>query len=152
MVLLYRAMREKNGQPKIGRSPRLLGVRLGTDIDVEQIPIHRLDERGFLQEVLVKLINSGNLVDVVIKNNKGMSASLSIEALPIFRKPPEFGGTGRDPLWKIDDSKISGNIEVVRDSPTHVSIRPRQTMLLELYETALTNTQKDWQKVTVTDR
>ena len=33
--LYYRGMAEKDGKPKIGRSARLLGVRPGTDIDVE---------------------------------------------------------------------------------------------------------------------
>jgi hypothetical protein len=32
--LYYRGMAEKSGQPKIGRSARLLGVRPGADIDV----------------------------------------------------------------------------------------------------------------------
>ena len=133
--------------PRLGDRLGCWGFAKGKDIDVEQIPIQWLDEPYFLEEVLAEKINSGNRVDVAIKNHKGMSAFLSIEALPTFRKPPEFGGTGKDPLWQIDDSRISGNIEIVQDSPTHVSIRPRQTMPLELYETALANTQKDWQKV-----
>lgn len=54
---------------------------------------------------------------------------------------------GRDPLWQIEDSQISGDLEAVQDSATHVSIMPRATMLLEKYETALANTQNDWQKV-----
>lgn len=68
-------------------------------------------------------------------------------SFPNFRKPPAFGGIGKDPLWKIDDSKLVGDIEAVQDSPTHVSIMPRTTMLLEKYETALACTQKDWEKV-----
>jgi hypothetical protein len=146
MALLYRGMREENGKPKIGRSPRLLGVRIGTDIDVEQIPVACLDEQGYLRSP-AEQINSGEMLDIVIRNNKGMSTSLSIDALPAFRKPPEFGGTGKDALWQIDDSKIIGDIEAVQDSQTHVSIMPRQTMLLEKYETALANTQNDWEKV-----
>lgn len=146
MALLYRAMIEENGKPKIGRSPRMLGVRLSTDIDVEQIPINWLDEQGSLRPS-VEQINSTTTAEVAIRNNKGMSTSLSIEALPAFRKPSEFGGTGKDPLWQIDDCKILGNIEAVQDSPTHVSIMPRQTMLLEKYETAIANTQDYWEKV-----
>jgi hypothetical protein len=37
--------------------------------------------------------------------------------------------------------------EAVQDSATHVSIMPRVTMLLEKYETALANTQNDWERV-----
>jgi hypothetical protein len=47
----------------------------------------------------------------------------------------------------IDDSKITGELEAIQDSPTHVSILPRATMLLENYEAALANTQNDWEKV-----
>jgi hypothetical protein len=129
MALLYRAMREENGKPKLGRSPRLLGVRLGIDIDIEQMPRDWLNEQGYLQQAQDR-INSGDLVDVALKTNKGMSTSLSIETLPAFPKPPEFGGTGKDPLWQIDNGKIVDDIEAVQDSPTHVSIMPRQTMLL----------------------
>ncbi len=76
-----------------------------------------------------------------------MSTSLSIESLPAFRRPTAFGGAGRDPLWQIEDSKIGGDLEAVQDSDTHVSIMPRVTMLLEKYETALANTQNDWERV-----
>jgi len=47
--LYYRGMAEENGKPKVGRSARLLGVRLGIDIDVEQMPRNWLDEQGFLR-------------------------------------------------------------------------------------------------------
>ncbi len=137
---------EEDGKPRIGRCPRLLGVRLGRDIDVERMPRGWLDENGYLLPSEER-VNSGQQVDVAIRNNKGMSTSLSIEGLPNFRKPPAFGGIGKDPLWKIDDSKLVGDIEAVQDSPTHVSIMPRTTMLLEKYETALAYTQKDWEKV-----
>jgi hypothetical protein len=73
-------------------------------------------------------------VAVAIRNTKGMSVSLSIESLPAFRRPATFGGMGKDPLWQIDDRKITGELEAVQDSPTHVSILPRATMLLEKYE------------------
>ena len=76
-----------------------------------------------------------------------MSTSLAIESLPAFRRPTAFGGTGKDPLWQIEDSKITGNLEAVQDSLTHVSIMPRTTMLLEKYKAALANTQNDWEKV-----
>lgn len=149
MALLYRAMRDDGGQPKIGRSPRMLGVRLGIDIDVEKMPRNWLDSEGYLRSPKER-INSGDLVDVAVRNNKGMSTSLSIEMLPDFRKPIEFGGRGKDPLWQIDRSQILGDIEAVQDSPTHFSIMPRKTMLLEKYETALANTQIFWKKTSAT--
>lgn len=144
--LYYRGMAEENGKPKVGRSARLLGVRPGIDIDIEQMPRDWLDEEGYLRPE-VERIFSGELIAVAVRNTKGISTSLSIESLPAFRRPVTFGGTGRDLLWQIEDSKIIGDLEAVQDSATHVSIVPRTTMLLEKYEAALANTQDDWKRV-----
>ncbi|NES85850.1 MAG: hypothetical protein F6K10_33160 [Moorea sp. SIO2B7] len=78
--------------------------------------------------------DSGKQLEVAIRNTKGMSTSLSIEGLPPFRKPAAFGGTGKDSLWQIEDIHITGDLEAVQDSATHVSIMPKVTMLLEQYE------------------
>jgi hypothetical protein len=144
--LYYRGMSEQNGKPKIGRSARLLGIRPTIDINVEQMPIGYLDKQGYLLPES-KRENQGELVTVAIKDDKGMSVSLSIEGLPSFRKPSEFGGNGKDALWQIDDTKIIGDLQAVQDSSTHVSILPRATMALARYEAALANTQQDWQRV-----
>ncbi|MGK7874473.1 MAG: hypothetical protein AB4426_14545 [Xenococcaceae cyanobacterium] len=142
----YRGMAEKNGKPKLGRSARLLGIRPGVDIDIAHMPRGWLDKQGYLHPESER-DNSGVKVEVVIRNTKGMSTSLSIEGLPPFRKPVAFGGTGKDPLWQIEDSHITGDLEAVQDSATHVSIMPRDTMLLERYEAALVKTQDYWEKV-----
>ena len=139
-------MAEENGHPKVGRSARLLGIRLDVDVDVVHMYRDCLDAQGYLRPEAERQ-STGEMVTVVLRNTKGMSTSLSIESLPAFRRPAAFGGMGRDPLWQIDDSQISGDLEAVQDSATHVSIMPRATMLLEKYETALANTQNDWQKV-----
>jgi hypothetical protein len=152
--LYYRGMAEQNGKPKIGRSARLLGIRPKIDINVEQVPIGHLDKEGYLLPESQRQ-NQGELVNVAIKDHKGMSVSLSIaggasgaiEGLPSFRKPSEFGGNGKDALWQIDDAKIIGDLQAVQDSSTHVSILPRATMTLARYEAALANTQQDWEKV-----
>lgn len=144
--LYYRGMAEQNGKPKIGRSARLLGVRPNIDIDIEQVPAGCVDEQGYLLPK-AKRQYQGESVAVAIRDIKGMSVSLSIEGLPTFRKPAKFGGTGKDLLWQIDDSKITGDLEAVQDSPTHVSILPSITMLLDKYEAALASTQNDWEKV-----
>lgn len=145
--LYYRGMAEENGKPKVGRSARLLGVRPGIDIDVEQMSRDWLDEQGYLKPEVKRNPLSGEPVAVAIRNTKGMSVSLSIDSLPAFRRPTMFGGTGKDPLWQIDDSKITGDIEAVQDSATHISVLPRVTMLLEKYEAALANTQKYSERV-----
>jgi hypothetical protein len=144
--LYYRGMIDENGKPKIGRSARLLGVRLGIDINIKQMPVDSLDEQGYLLPESEREFQ-GELVDVAIVNTGGMSVSLSIEALPAPRKPAKFGGYGKDPLWQIDDSNITGDLQAVQDNPTHVSISPRVTMSLERYELALANTQDDWERI-----
>lgn len=144
--LYYRGMVEQDGKPKLGRSARLLGIRPGIDLDIEQMPRGWLDEQGYLRSETERN-PAGEMVAVAIRNTKGMSTSLSIESLPAFRRPVTLGGTGRDPLWQIEDSKVTGDLEAVQDSATHVSIVPKTTMLLERYEAALANTQDDWNRV-----
>jgi hypothetical protein len=144
--LYYRGMAEQNGKPKIGRSARLLGIRPTIDINIEQMPIGCLDEHGYLLPESQRKLH-GHLLAVAIRDTKGMSVSLSIESLPAFRKPTKFGGNGKDSLWQIDESMITGDLQAVQDSPTHVSIMPIVTMSLEKYEAALTNTQKYWERV-----
>ena len=145
--LYYRGMVDENGKPKIGRSARLLRVRLGDiDINIKRMSVDSLDEQGYLLPESERKFQ-GELVDIVIENTGGMSVSLSIEALPAPRKPTKFGGYGKDPLWQIDDSNITGDLQAVQDSPTHVSISPRVTMSLERYELALANTQDYWERI-----
>ncbi len=144
--LYYRGMAEHNHKPKIGRSARLLGVRPSIDINVEQMPVGYLDKQGYLLAESEREIR-GEFVTVAIRDHKGMSVSLSIDGLPDFRKPANFGGTSKDPLWQIDDSYITGDLEAIQDSATHVSILPRTTMSLARYEAALANTQNYWLRV-----
>lgn len=72
--LYYRGMTDENGKPKIGRSARLLGVRLGIDINIKQISIDNLDEQGYLLPESEREFQ-GELVDVAIVNTGGMSVS-----------------------------------------------------------------------------
>ena len=144
--LYYRGMTEHNHKPKIGRSARLLGVRPSIDINVEQMPVGYLDKQGYLLAESEREIR-GEFVTVAIRDHKGMSVSLSIDGLPDFRKPANFGGTSKDPLWQIDDSYITGDLEAIQDSATHVSILPKTTMSLAKYEAALANTQNYWLRV-----
>lgn len=144
--LYYRGMAERNGKPEIGQSARLLGVRPNIDINIEQVPTGWLDEQSYLLPEPQRKLH-GDLVSVAIRDTKGMSVSLSIEGLSAFRKPTKFGGNGKDPLWQIDDRMITGDLQAVQDSPTHVSIMPRVTMALEKYESTLANTQQYWERV-----
>jgi hypothetical protein len=147
MVKLYfRGMAEENGKPKQGRSARLLGIRPGVDVDV--VPMLRgwLDEQDQLLPEADRS-STGTEIAVVLRNTKGMSSSISIQGLPPFRKPAKWGGTSTDSLWQIEDSYITGDLEAVQDSDTHVSIMPRRTMGLARYEAAIAATQGYWEKV-----
>lgn len=145
--LYYRGMANKDGKPRLGRSARLLGVRLGVDIDVALLPQGWLDAQSYLRLEETERDSTGAKVEVAVRNTKGLSVSLSIEGLPPFRKPSAFGGTGRDPLWQIDGNYIVGDLEAVQDSLTHVSIMPSATMLLARYEAAIAQTQMYWERV-----
>lgn len=142
----FRAMVGEGNQPKVGRSARLLGIRPGIDIDTIEVPDSWVDPNGCLR-IESERGESKNLVIVAVRNTKGMSTSISIESLPPHRKPIAWGGTGRDLIWQIDSGCIDQDLEAVRDSPTHISIIPRVTMLLAKYELALANMQKYWQRV-----
>jgi hypothetical protein len=144
--LYFRGMAEQNNQPKRGRSARLLGIRPGVDVDVVLMPQGWLDEQDQLRPESDRS-STGAAVEVVLRNTKGMSSSLSIQGLPPFRKPAKWGGTSADPLWRIEDTYIMGDLEAVQDSDTHVSIMPRITMGLKRYEAAIAATQDYWEKV-----
>ena len=104
-----------------------------------------LNKQGYVQLEAAR-DDAGEVVEVAIRNTKGLSVSLSIEGLPPFRRPAAFGGTGKDALWQIDESLVTGDLEAVQDSATHVSILPSATMLLEKYEAAISATQPHWEK------
>jgi inorganic phosphate transporter, PiT family len=67
------------------------------------------------------------------RDTKGMSVSLSIEGLPTFRKPIGFGGTGKNPLWQIDDSIITGDIQAIQDSPNAMTLNLVCLVVLAFY-------------------
>jgi hypothetical protein len=144
--LYFRGMVEQNGKPKQGRSARLLGIRPGVDVDVVLMAQGWLDEKDQLKPESDRS-STGAVIEVVLRNTKGMSSSLSIQGLPPFRKPAKWGGTSADVLWQIEDTYITGDLEAVQDSDTHVSIMPRITMGLKRYEAAIAATQDYWEKV-----
>ena len=119
---VYRGMIDAGGKPALGESARKLGVRVGPDLDV---------------------------VDGVAKHNqKGMSTSPdNPENLPKHRRPKEFGGTGRDPVWEADSSELTNEtIEWHQDGPTHGIVRPTEDMPYDGFKAALEATQDRWSK------
>lgn len=127
MVRLFRAMREdQHGLPEIGATARSLGVRPGTD-------------------VLAILAN-----EIVRPGSGGLSVSPHYASnLPYFRRPQQLGGTGKDPVWMIDDDRLGSDL-VYRPDPKNTShgfIEPNRSMTLSAFQQALAATQPLWQGV-----
>ena len=118
---IFRGMTEEKGEPKVGDSARTLCVRPNRDIPVD---------------------TNGN----VHPNTGGVSVSPSPQDLPPHRKPIEFGGTGKDPVWKLDVADLGNDLQHVPDKPGHGTIQPKQSMPLSKYQTALANLKSKWIK------
>jgi RHS repeat-associated protein len=127
-VYYYRSMGlDDDGLPIGGASKTKLGATVsGARPDI--VP----DEAGFV---------SSNPTDP-----KGMSTALDPKLLPKFLRPPELGGTSRNPLWRIDASKLPANLEAMPDlaDPNHILIAPASKMTIEAYQQALLATRSMW--------
>ena len=127
MPRVFRAMRrEADGQPTLDRTANALGVRIGTDIDVD---------------------NQSNAV----VNDKGMSVSPSWRDLPIFRIPKRLGGQGSNNTHcftggtgAFQQTGFAAGLELLPDSPTHGVVRPTLFGPLAQYEADLAATRADW--------
>lgn len=113
---VVRGMTDNVGTPKVGPSARTLGTRPNADIQVD--------------------ING-----MVHPNQGGISVAPSPEFLPNHRKPPSFGGTGKDPVWEIDISDLGDDLKYIPDSPSHGTIQPSRTMPFTEYQDALAKTE-----------
>jgi hypothetical protein len=123
MALLYRGMRpNQDGLPRVGPSARMLGIR-DDGSDIEE------DEEGLVHPY-----------------TGGMSVGLTPDDLPEFRRPPEFGGTGDDPLWVIDEDDLVQGLRYTEDVelPGHGFIEPAWSMRYDEYEDLLALTREDW--------
>jgi len=123
VTILYRAMREDPfGGPVIGPSARTLGVRPHVDIVV--------------------------VAGQVWPNMGGMSVAPDRpENLHPLRRPPKYGGSGKDPIWCIEATLLGNDLQFRRDSPTHGLIEPARAMLLDEYQQALQATTALWKKM-----
>jgi hypothetical protein len=124
---LFRGMqRDSQGEPVLGESARKLGAR--REIDIE------LDEDAF-----------------VAPSTGGMSVSPDgPENLPRHRRPPEWGGTGLDPVWRIASSELGDDL-LYRSDPldpdVHGFIEPARAMAFAEYQALLEQTRSKWQLV-----
>lgn len=78
----------------------------------------------------------------------GMSASPPPpENLPSFRRPPEYGGTGKDPLWELETDELPETLRYRPDPERperHGFIEPSRAMGFEEYQAALEDTSGLW--------
>jgi hypothetical protein len=123
MTELFRGMKENaNGLPEVAESSRCLGVRPGIDVPA----------------------------DPVRPGQGGMSVSPDDPmSLPYFRRPPELGGTSRDPVWRIAQADLGCDL-LYRPDPAragHGFVEPSRTMTLGEYQRALAQTQSGWRRI-----
>lgn len=112
------------GSPAVGQSARMLGVRPGKDIPV-------------------------NDDDTVSPNTGGMSVAFDRpEHLPPHRRPSRFGGTGRDPVFAIEQEQVQALVvrEKVTDRTRGLIEPPVRCLLIE-FEKALADTREAWSLV-----
>ena len=125
---VYRSMKDNNGLPEIGNTARSLGARPGPGPNTD-IPV---DSTG--------MVNT---------DDGGMSVAPHPKKLPDFRRPPEFEGTGKDPVWSINTNNLGPKLKYVpdSDSSTHGTIQPAYKMPYNDYQSALADTQQYWRIV-----
>jgi hypothetical protein len=128
MPKLFRGMKaDANGLPAIGPSSRTLGVRPGIDIP------------------------ANGPAELVSPGQEGMSVAPGDPfLLPIIRRPRGFGGTGRDPVWMIDEAELGSDLKYQADpnNAGHGFVEPSWTMTLDEYQRALAATQPYWVTIT----
>jgi hypothetical protein len=118
--------KEAHGAPEVGPTGRTLGARPGTDI--------KPDKSGMVKP-----------------ETGGMSASPgSPYNLPEHRRPPKFGGTGKDPVFCIGKCDLGPDLRFRPDpkNPTgHGFIEPARPMSIDEYQRALEATRGLWKEV-----
>ncbi|PRQ06643.1 tRNA(Glu)-specific nuclease WapA precursor [Enhygromyxa salina] len=120
--MLHRGMREATGTPEAGPSARSLGVRPDIDLPV---------------------------VDGMVKpNTGGMSVAPDAPTnLPRHRRPPELGGTGKDPVFSINEKSLGPDLNFRQDKGSHGIIEPAREMKIEEFQQALARIKALWTKL-----
>lgn len=125
--VVYRAMKKDDqDKPVLGPNPRMLGVRDPTDI-------------------------TPNAQGDVTSDESGLSVSPPPPTnLPKHRRPQSLGGTGKDPVFKIDLSSIRKlDLVFIPDSqnPSHGFLAPAHQMTYRKYEDCISRTKDFWSLV-----
>jgi hypothetical protein len=132
---IYRAMVEdKDGFPLLGLGAVKLGVRPGVDsVRDQQGMVHRPAFRP--------------------GDPNGLSCSPTVQDLPSFAVPIEWGGSNpRTVVWRIESADLGAELVAQEDTPPqskgrHISIGPSGTMTFDEYLRAVQATRAKWQKV-----
>ena len=69
--------------------------------------------------------------------------------LPPHRRPVEFDGTGRDPLWRIRVQDLSADLRAVSDprNPNHWLVAPGRAMTIDDLRAAVEETRDFWELI-----
>lgn len=133
MGLIYRAMVEENSMPKLGKSAITLAIRRAKDIAPDSADlVHR------------PTFQPG------AKN--GLSCSRTIESLPRFALPVQWGGSNKKTVvWTIDEVDLGALLAAQDDANpgtnSHVSVGPSGTMTFDDFVKAIEATRPSWTKV-----
>ncbi len=90
-------------------------------------------------------------IGMVHPDTGGMSVSpFSPTNLPRHRRPPSFGGTGKDPVYSIDDKHLGRSLRYRPDpaNPTgHGFVEPASIISFDDYQDAIARTAAAWRIV-----
>jgi len=119
-------MIDDEGLPKLGRSARMLGIRLGVHGDIEVGDDGRVHPQ-----------------------TGGMSVTPDDPyRMDFARRPRALGGRSNDPVWALDAALLPATLLYRTDAPErHGLIEPAHVMRLADYEAALAATRPLWMQV-----
>jgi hypothetical protein len=135
--VIYRAMVEDKAMPKVGQTATTLGIRLGVDIVA--------DMAGLV-----------HLPNFEAGKPNGLSCAPTIQDLPAFALPVEWGGLNKKTAeWKIILADLAPELVAKNDSAQgsrrqHISVGPAKSMNLADFLMAIEKTQPMWTKVVKT--
>jgi hypothetical protein len=128
MAILYRAMTldPTDGLPTVGPSARKLGIRGLEQAPNEDVPVESPD-------------------DIILPGTGGMSVAPTDPLnLDRRRRPAALGGTGKDPVWVIDEAALGSDIQFRQDTDRHGVVEPIRPMTRAEFEQALAATRRTW--------
>jgi hypothetical protein len=68
------------------------------------------------------------------------------ENLHPLRRPPQLGGTGKDPVWCLDLANVPQGLQFRQDSSAHGLIEPSLPMSFNEFQRWLEDSQPFWRQ------